>query len=552
VDWLRGGEPTSSGVTVDENSALNYSAVWAATCIISETVASLPLLLYRRLPNNGKERASNHQVYNLLHDEPNAEMDAVTFWSDLMPDVLNWGYGIARIETALDQKTILGLWPVAAAQAKPKRAKDAKSPGEGIKPGELYFEMRNEDGTPGDPLPFRKCLVIPGRMPKNGIGRGVIRQARESIGMGLATERYGAGLFGNGARPGGFLTVPKETQLSDTAKDRLLDSFNRKYGGVENANKVALLRDGITYAPSFIPPEDAQFLQTRQHNITEIARWYRLPPHLLADLSRATFSNIDSETLSFVIFSMTPWFTKIEAAVTRQLLSPEDKRTYFAEFLMDALLRGDPVARATSRQIEFMNGALTIDEWRSGENRNPLSGEGGKVHFVPANLLPIEKAIKEQEPAPSPQAETPPQQGAENEPDDEEDPQMSPRSERYKQAARDVLSDAIGRMLTKECNAAKRAASKPNAFVSWMDDFYAGHETLVLAALRPGVSAWLAAIDASDEIDAYASSVASRHVEESRRRLLEAAECQAVDLPERVAACVASWQEQRRAFPLGE
>ncbi len=571
VTWLHGGgKATLSGVSVDENTALNYSAVWAATCIISETVASIPLMVYRR-QGKGKSRDETHQVYHLLHDEPNPEMDAVTFWSDLVPDILNWGYGIAEIEWAADRKTIIALWPTAAALATPKRA---ERPIDGVMQDELYFDMRNPDGTIAAPIPFRRCLVVPGRMPKNGIGKGVISYARESIGAGLAVERFGATFFGNGARPGGFLSRPVGApELSETGAERLLDSFNRKYQGADKANALALLREGMTYTSNAIPPEDAQFLQTRQHNITEIARWYRLPPHLLADLSRATFSNIEAELGSFLSYSMTPWFRKIEKAVERQLLRPDEKPTWYVEFLVDALLRADTEARARAHQIEFMNGGLTLNEWRAQENRNPLSGDLGDIHFVPANLIPIEKAVNPEPPPPPqpPPASIPPEPKeekptpAESDEGDtgntknesksdglslttvervltEMDSQRRQWFERRRQSATDALAaDAMTRMVHREQLAAKAAAAKSHRFVAWLDSFYPKHQIVLSEAIIYGVQRYLDAVESLLDPKPIADAVAMKHCEESRQALLAACECQPDQLPVAIAAAVMAW-----------
>lgn len=563
VSWIRGGqEPTASGVSVTEDSALNYSAVWAATRRISEPVAAMPLLLYERLPTNGKRRAEEHRIYGLLHDEPNQEMDAMTFWSTIMPDVLNWGYGVAEKEFEGNGRQLRALWPIPAWRATPKRAKNAAEPGGRVKANELYFEMRDDQGMPAEPLPFSLALVIPGCMPSaDGIGKGIIRQARESIGMGLATERFGGQFFGNGARPGGFLTLPEGKSLSEEAKNRLEESFNRKFQN--KPHSVALLRDGITYSPSFIPPEDAQFLQTRQHNITEIARWYNLPPHLLADLSRATFSNIDSEVLSFVTYSLLPWFVKIEQACTRQLLSPSDRKRYFLEFLIDSLLRGDTKARAEARQIEFMNGALTIDEWRAGENRNPIPDSMGEEHFVPANLIPLKRALEEPKEEPPP-AQVPPDE--EDEPPTKEEPAVEEensiaahyaalfeesRQEREKwrkareEASRKAVVSAMARLVTKEQNAVKRAANNPSKFLPSIETFYAGHKILMEEALLPLVENHLIASERLDDPVAYTATVVDGYLARSREDLLMAAECQADELPARVAACVEDWTERR-------
>lgn len=388
-----GGAPTATGVKVDESSALNYSAVWAATRILSENIASLPLILYRRLPKGGKDRDALNPLYRVLHDQPNSKMDSFSFWECSSAHLLNWGNAYAEQERD-GAGRVIGLWPIHPSRVYVEQLSSTN-----------IYHVHSSDGR-SVPVPASRMLHFTGPLSEDGvIGKGVIQQARESIGLGIATERYGASFFGKGAKPQGVLKHPKA--LSELAVKNMRVSWAATQGGPENFGMPLILEQGTEWVPISIPPEDAQFLQTRQHNITEIARWYRIPPHMLADLSRATFSNVEQQSLDFVIQSLRPWLVRIEKAIQRQLIGDESN---LAEFLVDGLLRGDSVTRTQSLTQRWLNGNICQDEWRAIENLNPLPDGKGQIYFVPMNLTTIERMIEgpqEQAPPKSPAKETP-------------------------------------------------------------------------------------------------------------------------------------------------
>lgn len=384
---------TSAGVRVDEDTALNYSAVWAATRILAETLASLPRWVYEILPGGGKDTAPDHHLYHLLQVAPNPEMDAFTWWERNVAHAVNWGNAFNEIERTHGGRP-LHLWPIHPSRVPPPRRD---------KYGKLVYLVRNNTGT-ATRIPAHDMFHIVGVLSDDGLwGKGAVTQGRESIGMGLSTERYGATFFGNGARPGGVLEHPG--RLSDVASKNLRESWNRVHQGPGAGHNIAVLQEGMKYAAIDIPPEDAQFLQTRQHNITEIARWYRIPVHLLAELTRSTNNNIEAENLGFVIHSLRPWIVRIEHAVRRQLFLPGERRRYFLEFLLDALLRGDLATRTGALAQQFLNGELTLNEWRAIENRNPI-GPAGDRHYLQAQMVPLpdldapaSEAVVDQDPA---------------------------------------------------------------------------------------------------------------------------------------------------------
>lgn len=381
LDWAFAGKPSLSGVEVNETSALNSTAVFACVRILAETVSSLPAITYRRLPNGGKERAVGHPLYTLLHDEPNPQMTAMTFFETLMAHVLTWGNAFCEIEYD-GRGRVKALWPLLPNQTWVRQSAD----------GELWYHTVLPRTQQQAVLADWQVLHVPGLGFDGLSGYSVIRMNREAVGLTIATERYGASFFGSGAKPGGVLEHPQ--QLSKEAQERLRTSWNSMHSGLENAHRIAILEEGMKYTQIGLPPEDSQFLQTREFQLTEIARMFRVPPHLLADLSKATFSNIEHQSIDFVVHTIRPWLIRWEQELRRKLFSLTDKKNYFVEFLVDGLLRGDIKSRYEAYQIGRQNGWLNADDIREQENLNPIEGGAGKVYMVNAAMVPIEAAAK--------------------------------------------------------------------------------------------------------------------------------------------------------------
>lgn len=377
-----GADDLASGMSIDENTALNYSAVWCATRVLSSTAAMLPKKVYRRLKGGGKEEATDNRMYRIVHRRPNYEMTAMMFGLPLVQQQVNGGNSYAELERN-NRGEIINQWPIHCSRVCPYRGPD----------GVLRYEIKNNDGTTGY-LDQQDVLHFPNIITSDGItGRGVIQHARESIGMGLATERHGASFFGNGARPGVIVKHPQ--RMSDEARKNFRREWNELYQGPGNAHKVALLAEGADITELGASQRDSQFLETREHNVNEFARWYGVPPHLLYDLRRATFSNIDAQEIEYVTFSLLPLLVIHEQEYTRKLFTEEEQDEYFVEHKLDALLRGDALARAQALQIQLQNGAINIDEWRAVENRNPLPDGSGQKHFIQLNMTTTEKAGQE-------------------------------------------------------------------------------------------------------------------------------------------------------------
>ncbi len=366
---------TSSGKTVNERTAMQTTAVYACVRILAETVASLPLHTFKHTAS-GKEKAIEHPLFHLLHDEPNPEMTSFVFRETLMSHLLLWGNAYAQIIRDGRGK-VLALYPLLPDRMVVDRTQA----------GELYYEYRKDTGS----VILRKedVLHIPGLGFDGLVGYSPIAMAKNAIGMALACEEYGAKLFANGANPGGVLEHP------GVVKDpkRIRDSWNAVYQGSENAHRIAVLEEGMKFQAIGIPPEQAQFLESRKYQTEEICRIFRVPPHLVASLDRATFSNIEHQSISFVDNTIIPWVSRIEQSLQRSLFTEAEKKVYFAKFNLNARLRGDAASRANFYQTMRQNGIMSANEIRELEEMNLIPDElGGSKYLVNGNFVDMASA----------------------------------------------------------------------------------------------------------------------------------------------------------------
>ena len=375
---------TTSGKTVNERTALQTTAVYACVRILSETIASLPLHVYQ-YTEGGKAKDTEHVLYTLLHDEPNPDMTSFVFRETLMSHLLIWGNAYAQILRDRSGQ-VIGLYPLLPDQMSVHRSEK----------GKLYYVYnRYEEDNPNFQekgsivLSQEEVLHIPGLGFDGLIGYSPIALAKNAVGMTLACEEYGASFFGNGANPGGVLEHPGI--LKDPGKVR--DSWNAVYQGTRNAHKVAVLEEGMSYKQIGIPPEEAQFLETRKFQINEIARLFRIPPHMVGDLEKSSFSNIEQQSLEFVKYTLDPWVVRFEQAFKKSLLLPEEKKTHFIKFNVDGLLRGDYQSRMNGYAIGRQNGWLSTNDIRKLEELNPIpSEEGGDLYLINGNMTKLKDA----------------------------------------------------------------------------------------------------------------------------------------------------------------
>jgi len=378
VNVVGGGQqflvgPTASGKLVNEHTAMQTSAVYACVRILSESIASLPLHLYQRSDDGGKTPKPGHPLFRLLHDEPNPEMTSFVFRETLMSHLLLWGNAYAQIIRD-GRGNAVALYPLL-----PDRMAVDRNP-----QGEIIYTYQGDKGQAK--LTREQVLHIPGLGFDGLIGYSPIAMAKNAVGMSLATEEYGARFFANGANPGGVLEHP------GTIKDiaRVKESWNAGYQGSSNAHKVALLEEGMKFHQIGIPPEQAQFLETRKFQINEIARIFRVPPHMVGDLEKSSFSNIEQQSLEFVKYTLDPWVIRWEQSLTQALLLPSEKQSLFIRFNLDGLLRGDYESRMKGYSTGIQNGFYSVNDVRALEDLNLLSAEeGGDFHMLNGNMIKL-------------------------------------------------------------------------------------------------------------------------------------------------------------------
>ncbi|MEA4923575.1 MAG: phage portal protein [Eubacteriaceae bacterium] len=375
---------STSGKRVTERSAMQMTAVYSCVRILSESIASLPIHVYSYREDGGKEKATDQPLYFLLHDEPNPEMTSFIFRETLMTHLLLWGNAYAQI-IRNGKGEIIALYPLMPNRMSVDR--DDK--------GQLYYEytLTNDDAPTMKGSTVRlspsDVLHIPGLGFDGLVGYSPIAMAKNAIGLAIATEEYGSKFFANGAAPSGVLEHPGT--LKDPAKIR--ESWQQTFGGSSNAHKVAVLEEGMKYTPISISPEQAQFLETRKFQIDEIARIFRVPPHMVGDLERSTFSNIEQQSLEFVKYTLDPWVSRWEQAITRSLFTPDEKKKYFVKFNLDGLLRGDYQSRMNGYAVGRQNGWMSANDIRELENLDRIpEEEGGDLYLINGNMTKLEDA----------------------------------------------------------------------------------------------------------------------------------------------------------------
>ncbi|MBQ6052264.1 MAG: phage portal protein [Clostridia bacterium] len=375
---------TASGKTVTERSAMQMTAVYACVRILSEAIAGLPLHMYKYNSDGGKEKAVFHPLYRILHDEPNPEMSSFVFRETLMAHLLLWGNAYAQI-IRNGKGEIIALYPLMPNRMTVDRDEN----------GQIFYQYsrsfdehaREKDFTvilhPSD------VLHIPGLGFDGLVGYSPIAMAKNAIGLAIATEEYGSKFFANGAAPSGVLEHP------GTIKDptRVRESWQSTFGGSQNSGKIAVLEEGMKYTPISISPEQAQFLETRKFQINEIARIFRVPPHMVGDLEKSSFSNIEQQSLEFVKYTLDPWVIRWEQSIQRTLLSTDEKKDYFVKFNVEGLLRGDYQSRMTGYATARQNGWMSANDIRELENLDRIPKEdGGDLYLVNGNMKPLAKA----------------------------------------------------------------------------------------------------------------------------------------------------------------
>lgn len=445
---------TASGMRVTPEAAQRVVAVMACVRVLAEAIAATPVILYQwRKDGRGKDRAPKHPLYPVLHRSPNDWQTAFEWKEMMMGHAALRGNAYSEImpgrRGAVDQ-----LIPL-----HPDRMNVVR-----LENGRLGYRYRMPDGQE---QPYTQDQIFHLRgLSSDGIkGLSPIEMHAESIGLSMAVDRYAAGFFGQSARPAGVLEHPGK--LSPDAKKNLRASWNQHYQGADNAHKTAVLEEGLKWTALGVKPEEAQYLESRKFSVSEIARVYRVPPHMIGDLERATFSNIEHQAINFVVHTLTPWFVRWEQAIGRDLIVAEE--TYFAEFLADALLRGDTKTRYAAYAVGVNWGWLSPNEVRAKENMNPR--EGGDEYLRPTNM------------GPSPGNGMP--EPSRKEGDDEDDALKLMMPSLIEDASRRIAGAEAGE-LSKRVD---RAAEDPERFQAWGFEFFGRQIQYVAQVLEPLLTA---------------------------------------------------------------
>ena len=380
--FLFGG--SNSGKNVNERSAMQMTAVYACVRILSESIAGLPVHLYQYMDSGSKQKAIEHPLYRLLHDEPNPEMTSFVFRETLMTHLLLWGNAYAQI-IRNGKGQVVALYPLMPNRMSVDR--DNK--------GHLFYQYQMQDSDAPTAksgtviLKPSDVLHIPGLGFDGLVGYSPIAMAKNAIGLSIATEEYGAKFFANGATPSGILEYPGTVKNPEAIRE----SWNAGFGGSSNAHKVAVLEEGMKYTPIAISPNEAQFLETRKFQIDEIARIFRVPPHMVGDLEKSSFSNIEQQSLEFVKYTLEPWIVRWEQSLNRALLSETEKAAYFVKFNVDGLLRGDYQSRMNGYATARQNGWMSANDIRELENLDLIPDElGGNLYLINGNMTKLQDA----------------------------------------------------------------------------------------------------------------------------------------------------------------
>jgi HK97 family phage portal protein len=376
--WIYDGMETGSGIYVSEGSAIQIAAVWACVRVLAETLATIPVMVYERKGNDSRELARNHPAYKLLHDRPGLEQTSFEFFETSQGHLTLRGNSYAqKIFRAGRVAELIPFHP-----DRVRMDRDSK--------GRLVYELELGNGVANKTFPADRILHVKA-FSSNGVkGLSMISNFRETLGAQIAMEQHGSRLFKNGTHLGGMLSHPGK--LSDIARANLETSLKNKYSGIGNVGKNLILEEGMTFEKVGMTSEDAQYIESRKFGINEIARIFRVPPHMIADLERATFSNIEHMSLNFLTYTMMPWLRRWEQALNYAIIPADEQERFYIEFNPAALLRADIKTRYASYAIGRQWGWLSANDVLQLENRNSI-GEKGNIYMVPTNMWPADKIM---------------------------------------------------------------------------------------------------------------------------------------------------------------
>ncbi len=475
------GRKTISGEQVNPATALTLSTWFACIRNVSEDVGKLPLYIYERQAGGGKKKATDHPLFQMLYSTPNGENTAMVFRETMTGWVMGWGNGYAEIERN-GAGTPVALWPIHPARVRVSRID-----------GVIKYAVWSPElgGRRAVGLDARDVLHVRGFGDDPMAGLSVARMAAESIGLSLAMETFGAAFFGNGATLG--VTLEHPGTLTEQAQVRLRESWNKIHAGADNAHKLAILEEGMKANRVTVPPNEAQFIEARNFQIDEIARWFRMPPHKIQQLARSTNNNIEHQGIEYTNDCLMPWCRRWETEFERKLLDDRGRTIFEIRHDMDELMRGDAASRSTFYSTMIAAGAMKPNEARERESLNPVDPAIGDVLYMQGAMSTL-KRIVEGPPAPvAPSAgaadAAPPAPGT----DAPMPADQKKGAQKQAHALLAVLADAEARCRRKEEMAIATAVRKYQvdtmAMISWAREFYDEHAKYLVSALLPGLNA---------------------------------------------------------------
>ena len=501
-----GGRETSSGVQLDADSALSSTALWQGVRLLSESLASVPLNLHRK-EGRASVVASDHPVHRLLRD-PNPELTSLEFREMSQANLTLTGDCYAEIVWNSSGEPV-EMWPIWPHRIEPLRL----TPG-----GPLLYRVSAPSGEIRY-LRAHQVFHVRGFSRGGLVGENVVDKMREALGLGLALERFGASFFGSGSTPGGILEYPGE--LSPEASKRLRDSWEEAHRGVGKANRVAILEEGMTWKPVGVAPEQAQAIETRKFQVTEVARILNLPPNFVGDLERATFSNIEHQGIHLVVYSLRPWYERWEQRYNKSLLLPNERGEYYTKHRIEGLLRGDLQSRFAAYTAGRQWGWMSANDVMELEDRNPIEEPWADEYLIPLNMIPASQAAV---PAPAPPPADPGTPARQEQRATEWRTAAQARAvalrKRTEAAYRRVFAQRLAELFRREINAVRAGIKKQttaDTVTNWLRQFYGeAHAAFVATQMRPSFEAMAQMIHtlASQEVGSTPDPEAERELEE--------------------------------------
>lgn len=551
--WYESAGLYAAGVKVTPDTAMRLSSVYACVRVLAETVSSLPLILYKSTADGGKERATAHPLYEVLHDIPNDWQTSLEFREMMTAHVSLRGNAYAEILSGR-RGAVDRLVPIHPDRVTPKRLSN----------GRIGYEVRGHDGN-------LRILLQSEMFHLRGLsfdgmkGLSPIEYQRNAVGLSIAAEEFGTKRLENGANPGGILEHPGT--IKEEAAKRLRESWQKAYGGVKNTGKTAILEEGMKWTQVGLTSKDIQFIESRKFQVEEIARIFRIPPHMIGDLTRSTNNNIEHQSIDFVVHTIRPWLERWEQCISRDLLTEKDRKDgYFAEFLVDGLLRGDIASRYDAYAKGRQNGWLSANDIRKLENMNPV--EGGDIYLVPLNMVPAEMAGQDIAPSSETKARDLDLRSLEDlravEAPEKRSMKLRIRVQRsHKRLFEEVATRLVKREASEVRKALKKYVSHRSVidFQAWMRDFYVDFELIAYRQFLPvvqSVSEQIYAITA-DELateateaaavmrfaDDYAKTAAARYVIKSRNLMYRQLDAAPDEVEALVNVLLDDWEANR-------